>query len=200
MAENTDNTTEVDEHKFTAEQDTNGNGVIDDEELTDIQKEDKEAHKLKQKDLLLVYYVLYGFSAIILITKFVSFVAFGITLNINVSYLATVLNIFICFVGVAEGIRSFTKTATEDENSPVPMYKLKILFWYMLSFIIMTIVVVTFTLIIKYLFADAESVPDFSIDNFLEGLSSIVVSYCIARFGNKVSENIDLSNFKFIKK
>lgn len=187
-------------HKFTSDQDTNGNGVIDDEELNETQLADKEAHKLKQKDLMVVYYVLYAFAALTMITKFVAFVAFDVNIQFDTSYLATVLNIFICFVGVAEGVRSFTKTATEDENAPVPMYKLKILFWYILSFIFLTVAVIAFQLITYYLFPDVESKPDFGINKFLESLSSIVVSYCVARFGNKVSENLDISGFKFIKK
>ena len=39
-----------------------------------------------------------------------------------------------------------------------------------------------------------------SSDEFISGVVSNVVAYLIARYGNKVSENIDLSKIKMFKK
>lgn len=181
--------------------DLNGNGVLDDDELTDEQLVEKRKAHFHQKDLRVVYYLIYAFTLAILTAKFVSFNFYGILMDIDISKLAYAMNIFIIFIGVSEGIRSFSKTATEAENAPVPAYKLKILLGYLIAFGIITIISVVFEFYTKFKFKDSNMIlPSFSINDFIEGILTNTVSYVIARFGNKVAEKIDLSNVKFFKK
>lgn len=187
---------------FTAEQDTNGNGIIDDYELTDGQKELKKKHKLNQRDLRFVFYTIYAFTLATITYMFIAFNKYGILLSVDVSKLANTLNVFIVIIGVAEGLRSFTKSATEDIAAPIPAYKLKILFWYLVSFCIMTVISIVFEFITKSKVKDLTDVvlPKYGTNEFIDGLASNVVAYLIARFGDKIAENIDLSSFKLFKK
>ena len=43
-------------------------------------------------------------------------------------------------------------------------------------------------------------IPDFNANSFVNGLLSNTLSYLIARYGDKVAENIDLSSLSFFKK
>lgn len=182
--------------------DLNNNGVLDDDELTDEQLAEKKRAHFHQKDLRLVYYLIYAFTLIVLTAKFISFNVYNVLMDIDISKLAYAMSIFIIFVGVSEGIRSFSKTATETENAPVPAYKLKILLGYLISFGIITIIAVIFEFYTKFKYKDYANMilPSFSINDFIEGILTNTVSYVIARFGNKVAEKIDLSNVKFFKK
>jgi hypothetical protein len=189
---------------FTIEQDKNNNGIIDDDELTEEQKEIKKKHKCGQKDLLLTFYFVYGFTVLFLFIKFGAFFLFNISINLDMSKLALALNVFIVIVGIAEGIRSISSTITSDAGTrvPVPMYKLKILFGYLVSFGILTLTAVMFEIIIKiYCGKNADiTLPDFNANEFLDGLVSNTVAYLIARFGDKITKNVDLSSFKLFKK
>ena len=188
------------ELEFKAEQDINGNGIIDDNELTPEQLEAKKKTKCGQKDLLKVFYSIYGFTFLFLIVKFVSFFFFDIDINLDISKLALALNLFITFVGIAEGIRSFGKTATNDERSPVPAFKLKLLFGYLISFGILTLAAAMLEIGATLLTEEEKNVPEFYANDFMDGLVSNVAAYLIARFGDKIAEHIDLSSFKLFKK
>ena len=41
--------------------------------------------------------------------------------------------------------------------------------------------------------------PEYGTNDFIDGLTSNVIAYLIARYGNKLAENIDLSSFKYFK-
>lgn len=170
------------------------------------QKEENKSYKRKQVDILKVFYILYAFTALTLITKFIVFFFCGnILISLDTSKLALALNAFIIFVGMAEGVRSFTTSATQStgESTPVPNYKLNYLFGYMISFIIITIIAVTLEFITKMTYHDiseAIEMPDYCANEFLDGVVGNVISYLTARFGNKVAENIDLSSFKLFQK
>lgn len=188
--------------EFTAEQDRNGNGIIDDDELTEEQLTDLKIAKNGQKDLLKVFYFIYTFTFLFLIAKFLAFFFFNVNIDIDLSKLALALNIFIVFVGISEGVRSFGKTATEKERAPVPAFKLRYLFGYLISFAALTLSVVAAEFIIKSFKVIEEGMvyPDFKANSFMDGLVSNVVSYLVARFGDKVAEHIDLTAFKIFKK
>ena len=108
----------------------------------------------------------------------------------------------IVFIGSAEGIRSFTMSLGEkvDESAPIPAYKLKHLFGYLVSFAIITIVALLFEFLVKATVENGVEIPSFSVNDFTSGVLSNTIAYLIARFGNKVAEGIDLSDFKFFKK
>ncbi len=169
-------------------------------------KSENKKYKLKQLDVLRVYYFMYVFTFCALIAKFWTFMFTPdhIQLCLDTSKLAITLNVFIIFVGTAEGLRSITATVNFEvgESCPVPKYKLDYLFGYLISFSILTVISVAFDYIVKGAYGNSGlDLPDFNADNFLDGLVSNTVSYLISRFGNKVAENIDLSNFKlFMKK
>ena len=176
------------------------------EKLTEeVSKEEEEKFtktlKLHQKDILKLFYFVYAFTFISMIAKFISFKFFNVLISIDLSRLATTLNIAIVFIGCAEGIRSFTLSLGESvgESTAVPAYKLKFLFSYLISFAIITIVAVAFEFIVKMGHPEVE-IPDFSANDFLNGLISNTLSYFIARYGNKIAEGIDLSSLQLFKK
>lgn len=188
---------------FSAEQDINGNGIIDDDELTEEQLDAMKKNKLGQKDLLKVFYSVYTFTFVFLLVKFSAFFLFDVIIDIDLSKLAVALNLFIVFIGLAEGIRSFTTTATATENErvPVPAYKLRILFGYLISFAVLTLTAVLLETVTKLVIEDpTTTIPNFNPNDFLDGLVSNTAAYLVARFGDKVAEHIDLSSFKLFKK
>ena len=189
------------EEPFDISQDVNQNGIIDDNELTESQMLMKKQNKLNQRDLKFVFYTIYAFTLAALSYMFISFNKYQILLSIDISKLANTLNVFIVIIGVAEGLRSLTKTGV-DTSTPVPAYKLKILFWYLLSFCMLTLVAIVFEFITKSRFTDVSQaliLPEYGTNEFIDGLTSNVIAYLFARYGNKLAENIDLSSFKFFK-
>ena len=186
--------------EFDSSQDKNGNGIIEDDELTPEQLEYKKKLKCGQIDLLKLFYSIYGFTFLFLILKFVFFFFFDITINLDLSKLALALNIFIVFVGVAEGIRSVGKTATSDKPAPVPAFKLKILFGYLIAFGILTLTAVLLETIATLFSEKGTTIPVFNANDFVDGLVSNVSAYLLSRFGDKVVEHIYLSSFKLFKK
>lgn len=171
------------------------------EELSE--QEYLKTSKLNHKDILKLFYFVYIFTFLLLIAKFVSFIFFNVYIDIDMSKLANTLNAFIIFVGSAEGIRSIMSTAREKVgvSVSVPAYKLKFLFGYLISFAIITIVAVIFEFFIKYKFNSLEfnKIPNFNANDFINGLLSNTLSYLVARYGNKITSNIDLSNLSFFK-
>lgn len=160
--------------------------------------------KLNHKDILKLFYFVYIFAFLLLVAKFVSFVFFNIYIDIDMSKLANTLNASIIFIGSAEGIRSIMYTAREEvgKSVSVPAYKLKFLFGYLISFAIITISAVVFEFIVKYKFNSLEfdKIPNFNANDFINGLLSNTLSYLIARYGDKITSNIDLSNLPFFKR
>ena len=178
--------------------------IPEDKELVIVKNESKK-YKLKQIDVLRVYYFMYVFTCCALIAKFWTFMFTQdhVQLCLDTSKLAITLNVFIIFVGTAEGLRSISATVNYGvgESCPVPKYKLDYLFGYLISFSILTVMSVTFDYIVKGAYSNSGlELPDFNADNFLDGLVSNTVSYLISRFGNKIAENIDLSSFKMFTK
>ena len=168
-------------------------------------KSESKRYKLKQIDVLRVYYFMYVFTCCALLAKFWTFMFTPehIQICLDTSKLAITLNVFIIFVGTAEGLRSISATVNYKvgESCPVPKYKLDYLFGYLISFSILTVMSVTFDYIVKGAYSNSGlELPDFNADNFLDGLVSNTVSYLISRFGNKIAENIDLSSFKMFTK
>ena len=190
---------DVSKIEFKAEQDVNGNGIIDDDELTPEQLELKKKTKCGQKDLLKVFYFIYVFTFVFLLTKFIAYFLFDIDINLDMSKLAMALNVFIVFVGLAEGIRSFSKTATSKKRTPIPAFKLKILFGYLIAFGILTLSAVLLEIVATIFTKEGKVIPEFNANDFVDGLVSNVIAYLVARFGDKVAEHIDLSSFKLFK-
>lgn len=177
------------------------------EKINEMDEEDEKKYakvfKAHQKDIFKLFYFVYIFTYIILIAKFISFNIFDIMISIDLSRLALSLNVSIVFIGCAEGIRSFTTSLGESvgESTGVPAYKLKFLFGYLVAFAIITFTAVGFEFITKYFHRNAEYVlPDYSANDFLNGLISNTISYFIARYGNKIAEGIDLSNLSLFRK
>ena len=56
-------------------------------------------------------------------------------------------------------------------------------------------------ILVKLVIEDPNTeIPDFNANSFVNGLLSNTISYLIARYGDKVAENIDLSSLPFFKK
>ncbi len=171
-----------------------------------LTKEEKKALFLKQKDIFKLFYIVFGFSIVMVTAKFLSFFMFEVSISFNIEFLAKALNVCIVIIGLAEGMRSIGSTITSPagENVGVPAYKLKYLFGYLISFIVITILATLFEFICKFSIQEeiiiAQEVPDFAANTFLSALASNAVSYLIARFGSKVTESIDLSSLPIFKK
>ena len=138
--------------------------------------------------------------------KFLSFFIFNISISFNIEFLAKALNVCIVIIGLSEGIRSIGSTITSPsgENIGVPAYKLKYLFGYLISFIIITILSTSFEFVCKFSIQKeiiiSKEIPDFAANTFLSALASNAVSYLVARFGSKVTESVDLSSLPIFKK
>lgn len=171
-----------------------------------LTKEEKKILFLKQKDIFKLFYIVFGFSIVMITAKFLSFFIFDVSISFNIEFLAKALNVCIVIIGLAEGMRSIGSTITSPagENVGVPAYKLKYLFGYLISFIIITILATFFEFICKFgiqeEIIDSKEIPDFAANTFLSALASNAVSYLIARFGSKVTESIDLSSLPIFKK
>jgi hypothetical protein len=131
-----------------------------------------------------------------------------VAIQFTLDNFAKTLNTGITIIGTAEGLRSFTKSSTQaiGESTPVPAYKLQYLLSYILSFIVLTAVAIVLHTKVSHLeIVDANTQeilkrPDFAYDSMTNGLLSNFICYLIARYGNKISENIDLSDLKFFRK
>ena len=116
------------------------------------------------------------------------------------------MNVCIVIIGLSEGIRSIGSTITSPsgENVGVPAYKLKYLFGYLISFIIITILSTSFEFVCKFSIQKeiiiSKEIADFAANTLLSALASNAVSYLIARFGSKVTESVDLSSLPIFKK
>lgn len=171
-----------------------------------LTKEEKKILFLKQKDIFKLFYIVFGFSIVMITAKFLSFFIFDVSISFNIEFLAKALNVCIVIIGLAEGMRSIGSTITSPagENVGVPAYKLKYLFGYLISFIIITILATFFEFICKFgiqeEIIDSKEIPDFAANTFLSALASNAVSYLVARFGSKVTESIDLSSLPIFKK
>ena len=157
--------------------------------------------KTGMKDITRLFGFIYIFTLLLLIAKFCVWFFFGVMINIDLDKLAICLNLFIVIVGTAEGFRSVMKTAVNDESMPVPAYKLKFLFKFLVSFVALTIVAVALEVATKIVVTQPNSIiPNYSTDELLNGVISNVIAYLLARYGNKVSESIDLSSVRLFKK
>ena len=171
-----------------------------------LTKEEKKIIFLKQKDIFKLFYIVFGFSIVMVTTKFITFFLFDVNISFNVEFLAKALNVCIVIIGLAEGMRSIGSTITSPagENVGVPAYKLKYLFGYLISFIVITILATFFEFICKFSIQEkiieSQEMPDFAANTFLSALASNAVSYLIARFGSKVTESVDLSSLPIFKK
>ncbi len=171
-----------------------------------LTKEEKKVLFLKQKDIFKLFYIVFGFSIVMVTAKFLSFFMFDVSISFNIEFLAKALNVCIVIIGLAEGMRSIGSTITSPagENVGVPAYKLKYLFGYLISFIVITILATFFEFICKFSIQEeiiiSQEIPDFAANTFLSALASNAVSYLIARFGSKVTESIDLSGLPIFKK
>lgn len=171
-----------------------------------LTKEEKKILYLKQKDIFKLFYIVFGFSIVMVTAKFLSFFMFEVSISFNIEFLAKALNICIVIIGLAEGMWSIGSTITSPagENVGVPAYKLKYLFGYLISFIIITILATFFEFVCKFSIQEeiivSQDIPDFAANTFLSALASNAVSYLVARFGSKVTESIDLSSLPIFKK
>lgn len=171
-----------------------------------LTKEEKKILFIKQKDIFKLFYIVFGFSIVMITAKFLSFFIFDVSISFNIEFLAKSLNICIVIIGLSEGIRSIGSTITSPagENIGVPAYKLKYLFGYLISFIIITILSTSFEFACKFSIQKeiiiSKEIPDFAANTFLSALVSNAVSYLVARFGSKVTESVDLSSLPIFKK
>ena len=186
-------------HALSGLEDYNHDGKID----KDDEKYYQKTRKLHQKDILKLFYFVYIFTFLTLITKFVAFFLFDIVIDLDLTKLANTLNVAIVFIGSAEGIKSFTMSLGKQlgESTGVPAYKLKYLFGYLISFAIITITAVFSEILVKLVIEDpGVEIPEFNANSFVNGMLSNTIAYLIARYGNKVAEGIDLSSLPFFKK
>lgn len=175
-----------------------------------MEKENKETTLLndnkswKGKDILILFTIFSILTLVLMTSVFITFINYKFIINIDISKLANTMNICIVIIGSVEGIRSISKTAVEDlgMSEPVPKYKLKFLFVYIIIFTIVVLCAVFMEYYIKRLYLNDPNItalPNFAINEMLNGLISNVISYLIARHGYKVVENVNLSSLPFFK-
>jgi hypothetical protein len=161
----------------------------------------------KNKDIFFLFYFIVFVTFIIMVVQYNAYFH-GITIQFNLDNFAKTLNVGITLIGTAEGVRSFTKSSTQKvgESSPVPAYKLRYLLSYILSFIILTTMAIIFHIRVNNvdIFDKNTNVllpkPNFFYDQMTYGLLSNFVCYLIARYGDKLGENIDFSELTFFKR
>jgi hypothetical protein len=161
----------------------------------------------KNKDIFFIYYLIVFVSLAIMVIQYISYFN-GIYIQFTLENFAKTLNAAITIIATAEGLRSFTKSANEPvgECTPVPAYKLRYLLSYLISFLVLTGVATFFeinvsnTEILNKKTGEILLKPTFAHDQMTLGLLSNFICYLIARYGDKISENIDLSNLTFFKK
>jgi hypothetical protein len=161
----------------------------------------------QNKDIFFLFYLIVFITFVLMTVQYVAYCN-GVEIQFTLDNFTKTLNTGITIIGTAEGLRSFTKSSTQGigESTPVPAYKLKYLLSYILSFIILTAVAIILHTkashleIINKETGDILKRPDFAYDSMTNGLLSNFICYLIARYGNKISENIDLSDLKFLKK
>jgi hypothetical protein len=161
----------------------------------------------KYKDIFFIYYLIVFVSLSIMVIQYIAYFK-GIYIQFTLENFAKTLNAAITIIATSEGLRSFTRSINEPvgECSPVPAYKLRYLLSYLLSFIVLTAVSTVFTInvekadIVNKTTGELLIKPEFAHDEMTTGLLSNFICYLIARYGDKISENIDLSNLSFFKK
>jgi hypothetical protein len=161
----------------------------------------------KYKDIFFLYYLIVFVSLGIMVIQYIAYFK-GIYIQFTLENFAKTLNAAITIIATAEGLRSFTKSVNEPigECTPVPAYKLRYLLSYLLSFIVLTAVSTIFTINVGKIDITNRATgellikPKFAHDEMTTGLLSNFICYLIARYGDKISENIDLSNLSFFKK
>jgi hypothetical protein len=161
----------------------------------------------KNKDIFFIFYLVVLITLSLMVIQFVAYFK-GIYIQFGLEDFAKTLNIGITLIASAEGLRSFTKSAGEaiGESSPVPAYKLRYLLSYLISFIILTGAATFFKIkvssvdILNSKTGELLTRPYFGHDQMTTGILSNFIGYLIARYGDKISENIDLSDLKFFKK
>jgi hypothetical protein len=160
----------------------------------------------KNKDIFFLFYFIVFITFVIMVVQYNAYF-FGIVIQFNLDNFAKTLNIGITLIGTAEGLRSFTKSSTQKvgESSPVPAYKLRYLLSYIVSFIILTTVAIVFHIrvnnvdILDKNTNELLAKPNFFYDQMTYGLLSNFVCYLIARYGDKLAENVDFSGLGFFK-
>jgi hypothetical protein len=161
----------------------------------------------KNKDIFFLFYLIVLITTIIMIIQFVTYL-YGISIQFTLENFARTLNIGIILIGTSEGVRSFTKSSSQKigESSPVPAYKLRYLLSYIISFFILTTVAIVFHIYVNGIDVFDRTTnellpkPNFAYDDMTHGLLSNFVCYLIARYGDKLAENIDFSDLSFFKK
>lgn len=186
--------------------DSISNALIEKEKEFAAEQEKLKSERLafRSRDISILFQSLALFTIAIMGVQFICWYSRGITLDIDIIKFANVLNVAIVFIGCSEGIRSFCKTATEEVgvSSPVPAYKLRYLLKYMIVFVLISV----YALILEYYCKTypvnntTYSRPIFAGDSLLSGLLSNVIAYLMARFGSKLSSEIDLSSLTFFKR
>lgn len=173
-----------------------------------IETKNKTSKVLKKsfgsKDISFLFSLLAFTTLIIMVIKFIAYLFHGISIDVDLSKFGNTLNTAIIMIGCGEGIRSFTKTVTEHvgESSPVPAYKIKFLLRYLLIFIVLTGIAIAMEYYVTLNINSEASIspPSFAGQEMSDGMLSNIMSYLVARYGNKIAENIDLSNLSFFKK
>jgi hypothetical protein len=165
----------------------------------------KKASKIgwKNVDVLVMFYLIVFITLGFMGAMFYGFTNRLFTLNIDLAKFASALNIAIIFITGNEGLRSFAASATQPvgESIPVPAYKLKYIMSYEISFILLTGAAIFCQMYCSSQSRDTNLVvPNFATDELTNGLLSNFIGYLIARFGNKVAENVDLSSIPFFKR
>jgi hypothetical protein len=161
----------------------------------------------KNRDIFFIYYLIVFVSLSIMVIQYNAYFN-GIYIQFTLENFAKTLNAAITLIATAEGLRSFTRSANEPvgECTPVPAYKLRYLLSYLVSFLVLTGVATYFEIkvsgseVVNQKTGEILNKPIFAHDQMTQGLLSNFICYLIARYGDKISENIDLSNLSFFKK
>ena len=155
----------------------------------------------KMKDIVILFEIVYLLFISFMMTMFIMH-CMGLPYpNINIKVIATTMNVAIAFIGMAEGARGITKSATTEvgEYSEVPPYKISYLIKLLIFFILITVLSILLTVYCN-MYCKTDNIPYFATSELIECIMSNFLSYLFCRYGTKTMENIDLSSIPFFKK
>lgn len=143
------------------------------------------------KDLIFLFYsnVLITLGLMIcqfIINKYDTYSNFNLPIDIFVNGLMY----FVLIFGGFEGTVSFLKSASLPIGKSVklPEWKIKQLFGYIITFMILTIISIVLQTISK------KTNPSYFVESFAQATSASIVIYVAARTGSKIGENIILNS------
>lgn len=145
--------------------------------------------------IVCLYYIIISFNLVIMYVNNLQYP------DISLVVFPKAMNTVILGIGISEGTRGFTKSATTDIGNyyRVPSYKISYLIKLLIDFVLIGILLIIFDSYCKNLKLEKVS-PNFYESQMLEVSLSCFISYVFCRYGSKTAENIDVSGIASIFK